>query len=435
MAATKNLIVVYEHDKLLECNETCNNCASGYIDNSCCVNYCKPAHFNELKDYCSSLYKDCGFEYIYKDDYIKFDKYTGVIQLKDGTYLEILPKIDKSVNPDDSRKIFENLVFASHYLTKEYKHNKISDSDTRKDNHIIEIFITVFCKDILELLQKGIKKSYIRRCENLNNYKGKLNFSEHIKRNITYKNKFFVDYSEFSLDIAENRILKSACLYLIKHTKTEENKKALKRLLIELDDVSLCTNLDKDLKEKQINRLHKYYSRPLEYAQFFLRHENFIPRRGRNALPALLFPLNEMFEDYIENILKESNIDYRAQYSKYNLVFTGEKELFNTQMDFIITSKDKSQKLILDVKWKELDINDEKLGIDQADLYQLHNYASIIRSKETENVSIALLYPRTSKFNQVKEWTYFDGTKIYIIPVNVLNTGDNAQLLDIVQNF
>ena len=104
-------------------------------------------------------------------------------------------------------------------------------------------------------------------------------------------------------------------------------------------------------------------------------------------------------------------------------------------MDFIITSKDKSRKLILDAKWKELDINDEKLGVSQTDLYQLHNYASIIREKESENVSIALLYPQTSKFNEVKEWTYFDGTKIYIIPVNVLKTEDNAQLLNIAQNF
>ena len=105
------------------------------------------------------------------------------------------------------------------------------------------------------------KKSYIRKSENLNNYKGKLNFSEHIKRNITSKNKFFVEYSEFSLDIPENRILKSACLYLIKQTEIEENKKALRRLLIELDDVSPCTNLDKDLQEKQINRLNQRVTR------------------------------------------------------------------------------------------------------------------------------------------------------------------------------
>lgn len=78
--------------------------------------------------------------------------------------------------------------------------------------------------------------------------------------------------------------MKSACLYLIKQTEIEENKKALRRLLIELDDVSPCTNLDKDLQEKQINRLHEYYSRLLQYAEFFLRHDNFMPRRGRTAL-------------------------------------------------------------------------------------------------------------------------------------------------------
>ena len=436
MTIKNNVIVAYEHNKLYKCNGKCENCTSCDDDYSCCINFCNTAHFDELRNYCSFLNKDCGFDYIYKEECIKFDKYTGIIQLQDGTYLEILPKIDKNTNQDDSRKIFENLVLASHNLTKEYKHNQTTNSDTKKDNHIIEFFISVFCKDILELLKKGFKKSYIRKSENLNNYKGKLKFSEHIKRNITFKNKFFVEYSELSLDIPENRILKSACLYLIKRTKNDENKKVLKKLLIELDDVSLCINLDKDLQEKQINRLHKYYTRPLQYAEFFLRHDNFMPHRGRTALPALLFPLNKMFEDYIENLFKQSNVDYCVQYSPYNLIYTGVKELFNTQMDFIITSKDKSQKLILDAKWKELDINDEKLGVDQADLYQLHNYASIIRSKESENVSIALLYPRTSKFNRVKEeWTYFDGTKIYIIPVNVLNTGDNAQLLDIVQNF
>lgn len=435
MATTKNLIVAYEHDRLLKCDEACNNCVSEYIDSSCCINYCKPTHFKELYDYCVNKNIDCGFDYISKEKCIKFDKYTGIIQLKDGTYLEILPKIDKNTKLEDSRKVFENLIFASHNLTNEYKHNKISDSDTRKDNHIIEIFISVFCKDILELLKRGIKKSYIRKSENLNNYKGKLNFSEHIKHNITSKNKFFVEYSEFSLDIPENRILKSACLYLIKQTEIEENKKVLRRLLIELDDVSPCTNLDKDLQEKQINRLHEYYSRPLQYAEFFLRHDNFIPRRGRTALPALLFPLNKMFEDYIENLFKQSNVDYRVQYSRYNLIFTGEKELFNTQMDYVITSKDKSRKLILDAKWKELDINDEKLGVSQTDLYQLHNYASIIRDKEVGNVSIMLLYPQTLKFNQVKEWTYFDGIPIYIIPVNVLDKEKNDKLFDIIQNI
>jgi len=436
MAATKDLIVAYEHNKLYKCNEACDTCAPDFIDRSCCVNYCKPTHFKELKDYCFVKGSDCGFDYIHQEECIKFDKYTGIIQLKDGTYLEILPKVDKNTNLDDSRKIFENLIFASHNLTKEYKYNENANVKTKKHNHIIEIFISVFCKDILELLKRGIKKAYIRKSENLNNYKGKLKFSEHIKHNITSKNKFFVEYSVFSLDIPENKILKSACLYLIKQTGLEENKKALRRLLIEFDDVSPCINLDKDLQDKQINRLHEYYLRPLQYSEFFLRHDNFMPHRGKTSLPALLFPLNKMFEDYIENLFKQNNVDYRVQYSPYNLIKKKEKELFNVQMDFIITSKDKSRKLILDAKWKELDMNDEKLGVNQTDLYQLYNYASIIRSKESKNVSIALLYPQTSKFDKViKEWTYFDGIQIYIIPVNILDTNENQQLLKIVNSF
>ena len=127
-----------------------------------------------------------------------------------------------------------------------------------------------------------------------------------------------------------------------------------------------------------------------------------MPRRGRTALPALLLPLNKMFEDYIENLFKDNKItNYRVQYSSHNLIKTKEKVLFNTQMDFIIYNNENA--LILDAKWKELEINDEKLGVSQTDLYQLYNYASIIRSKESKKVSIALLYPQTSKFNQIKE--------------------------------
>ncbi len=429
----ENLIAAYEHDRLYECNESCNcNECKKYIDGSCRISCCRPAYFKELKDYCTDKNPDCGFDYIQKEKCIKFDKYTGIIQLQDGTYLEILPKADKNTNLDDSRKIFENLISASHNLTKEYKYNKNTNIGTRKDNRIIEIFISVFCKDILELLKKGIKKSYARKTENTGNYKGKLKFSEHIKRNITSKNRFFAEYSEFCPDIPENRILKSACLYLIKQTNIEENKTALRRLLIELKDVYPCISLDKDTQEKEISRLHEYYKRPLQYAEFFLRHDNFMPEHGRTCLPALLFPLNEMFEDYIENLIKD-RAEYKMQYSRYNLIY-GKKELFNTKMDFVISKGNK--RLILDAKWKELNADDDKLNINQTDLYQLYNYSAIIRKNEAKDVSIALLYPKTSKFNKViKEWTYFDGTQIYIIPVNVLNTEDNSELFKIIENF
>ena len=291
-------IIVYENKNIYSCKEECNSCNYQDGDNFCCVNYCKPDYFKELKQYCLIENQDCGLEYSAKANCISINKYTGIIQLKDGTYLEILPKLSgKTI--DESRRIFENLVLASKNLTREYKHNKDVISQTKKNKHIIEILISVFCDDLYEILKKGIKKSYIRKSENLNKYKGKLNFAEHIKHNITNQSRFLVNYSELSLDIAENKILKTACLYLVKQTKNDNNKKILRRFLVELDDVSVSTNLEKDLQEVNINRLNSYYERPLLYAEFFLRKQVFFPKKGRSKLPALLFPLEKRFEDYI----------------------------------------------------------------------------------------------------------------------------------------
>ena len=167
-------IIVYENKNIYSCKGECNSCNHQDGDNLCCVNYCKPDYFKELKQYCLIENQDCGLEYSAKANCISINKYTGIIQLKDGTYLEILPKLSgKTI--DESRKIFENLVLASKNLTREYKHNKDVISQTKKNKHIIEILISVFCDDLCEILKKGIKKSYIRKSENLNKYKGKLN--------------------------------------------------------------------------------------------------------------------------------------------------------------------------------------------------------------------------------------------------------------------
>lgn len=429
---TKNkLIVTFEQSSLKCCKEMCEECFCNF-ENSYCNSKCSPEYFKELKKYCIDENLNAGFEYSAKNRVININKYTGIIELNDGTYLEILPKINQNI--DESRQIFKNLLRASLNLTKEYKESKETGNKPQKYNHILEIIISLFCEHLKIILNKGIKKTYIKQQENLHKYKGKIIFNKHINKNCANNSRFYVEFSELNIDIAENRLLKTACLFLINKTTSENNKKILAKFLVEMDNVSRCYNLEKDLSEVNINRLNVYYEKPIQYAAFFLRQQMFYPRKGKSKLPSLLFPLNEMFEDYIKNLFKDNKItNFQAQYRPHYLIRTEEKELFNTQMDFIIYSNDNA--LILDAKWKELDINDEKLGVSQTDLYQLYNYASIIRSKESKKVSIALLYPQTSKFNEVKEWTYFDGTKIYIIPVNVLKTEDNAQLLNIAQNF
>lgn len=222
--------------------------------------------------------------------------------------------------------------------------------------------------------------------------------------------------------------MKTACLYLVKQTQNDNNKKILRRFLVELDDVSISTNLEKDLQEVNINRLNSYYERPLLYAEFFLRKQVFFPKKGRSKLPALLFPLEKMFEDYIESILKSANISYNSQYSRHYLL---KNNLFKTKMDFVIFKKDKKA-IILDAKWKELDSTSAKFDVAQADLYQLFAYSELIKNNkaEVEEVEIMLLYPESNNFKEVTKWEYFNNTPVSIVPINVVEKENNQLFLD-----
>lgn len=422
--------IAYEHDKLKKCNNDCYSCESsefGFCESKCC-----PKYFEELKTYCTRENIDCGFVYEYKEQIIKFDKYTGILQLSDASYLEILPKICKTCSIDESRRILENLILASHNLTKEYKDSKLTSVETIKENQVLEIFISDFCLGLNTILKRGLKKSYVRKCENLKVYKGKLKFSKHVIQNISTKNKFLVEYSEFSFDIPENRILKSACSYIVQHSQSDFNKNILRKFLLELSDVSLCENLEKDLQNVQLNRLHSYYQRPLQYAEFFLRKEIFYPKIGRHALPALLFPLNEMFEDYIENILKTNSISVHSQYRPHYLIFSENTNLFNTKMDFVIKSENTA--ILMDAKWKQVDISVSNLNVSQVDLYQLFTYSEILKTEEKINkVIILLLYPKTDRFNRIiSSWKYFNGTEIMAVPIDILDRDNNIDFINLI---
>lgn len=208
----------------------------------------------------------------------------------------------------------------------------------------------------------------------------------------------------------------------MKQTQSENNKKILRRFLVELDDVSVSPNLEKDLQEVNINRLNSYYERPLLYAEFFLRRQVFFPKKGRSKLPALLFPLEKMFEDYIESILKSANISYKTQYNRHYLL---KNNLFQTKMDFVIFKDNKA--IILDAKWKELNSTSAKFDVAQADLYQLFAYSELIKNNkaEVEEVEIMLLYPESNNFKEVTKWEYFNNTPVSIVPINVIEKENN----------
>lgn len=458
-------IYAYENGKISCCqNNNCEEC------NGCHKN-CGKEHFHELLELCDNENFDCLKK---EKDHIKCLGYTGYFQLSDGTEVYILPKIDKD-DPQNGLEIFQNLVYNA-YRINNVKTGNTSSTDLNKNDLFAEVLINIFCRLMDNLFKKGLKKFYSPEEDNLPYLKGKLKFSEHIKRNITSKEKFYCEYDEFTDNIPENRILKTACSHLIKKINSfdktntgkqeirENNKKRLRRYIQEFGDIDDSRNLLKDFAKLQKNRLYSHYDEPLLYAEVFLSDKNYWINKGRKKFPAIMFSLHELFEQYIETMLDNIDSDlfeFKKQYSPHYLLKKDEEEdanLFRTKMDFVLWNTDKTKWLVLDAKYKIINLSNDikeaennkdeekdedkkyqnnKTHISQSDLYQVFTYAQLIKTqnRKVQEVEVALLYPQNSKFNELKSFYYFNGLKITFIPVDLTKKYDEPDANEILTGF
>src|SRR5690606_31524026 len=94
-----------------------------------------------------------------------------------------------------------------------------------------------------------IKHDYILHEENISFLKGKLKITENIKRNHSDKVHFYCEFTEYSPNIALNRIIKSTLLKLLKLSNNYRNVYSLNKLLSHLEEVKESTDFQGDFSK------------------------------------------------------------------------------------------------------------------------------------------------------------------------------------------
>ena len=311
---------------------------------------------------------------------LQTQNYVGVIQTQDGTTIEILPKIE-SVTTQDSKaillKMLKNLKKSpfKHFNTANLKATKLP---------LLEIFISMFLEELALLVRKGIRSGYIQKEENLHFLKGKLKLSEQLKRNTVHKERFYVEYEEFSNNRVENQLIKTTLEYLYKKSHSSKNQQKIREYLFVFDEVSSTHTPKEDFKKIQTSRETKAYESVLLYAKTFLLENSFSPYKGSDVAFALLFDMNILFESYVGAYLKKKCKDVRLQDKGKHLIDSHKK--FALRPD-IVLYKDTEKEIIADTKYKN--ITSQK-DISQADMYQLYAYGT----KYQNTSQLYLIYPK-----------------------------------------
>ncbi len=399
---------------------TSNKLAKGY-------NYIDEKTFDMLENFILSNKNDEVFDIMtisYKKNcgkLITAKNYVGIISMKDGTSIEILPKI---YSGEDNEKSLKNLLIdmVRVYVDAPYKLIQKANLDSKKMN-IAELFISMFIEELYFVVKCGIKSSYKLVRKNEIRFKGKMIFSENIKRNLIHKERSFNEYYEFNEDRVENRILKTCLLYLYKISMSSKNKRDIRKLLFYFEDVSVSKDYNQDYSKCVIDRNTSHYKMALNLSKVFLSSKSFTSFSGSNVAFCLLFPMESLFEAYVYHLMKKELKRCRVKFQdRSHYLFQKPSRNFAIRPDIVVVDKENEKLVVCDTKWKKLDIKKKNYGISILDMYQLYAY-----QKKYEADYVMLIYPKV--FDCEIENFYSEDSLIKIRMIDMFSPYESIKIL------
>ncbi|MFC2080872.1 McrC family protein [Bacteroidota bacterium] len=362
-------------------------------------------------------------------DYILVKNYVGVVETRNGTLIEILPKIFLKESQEDIievRRIFLRMLRClrnSPFKSIDEAHLKTTKFP------LLEIFIKTYLDELELLVKRGISQFYVTRNENQNYLRGHLDLPKHLSNNIIHKQNFFVEYDEFNCNIPQNKIIKSTLDYLSLHSHSPKNLKNIYDFIDIFYEVERSQNLTLDFQKVFTqSRLYNHYQKVLGWSRIFLLGESFTNFKGNSLNKAILFPMESIFEDYVstgfKRLLKKHEV-----FTQHKQHFLIEDHIGSKKFRLIpdIVSIDDDSIYVMDTKWKIIDQSgsSKNYGISQGDLYQLFAYGQKYMT-DGRDTNLVLIYPKQEKFaSTLPTFSYNIQLPLRVIPFDLnLNLED-----------
>lgn len=336
-------------------------------------------------------------------DGIKFNQHVGVISVGNLT-IEILPKTDQS----SDKNVWRDVLIKMLKETGEINVNTISNAKLKiQPNHILELYIDLFITEVEGLCRKGLIRKYRRKEENNNVLRGKLLFTQQIKKNLFHKERFYVSRHVYDTNEKLNCILRKAILLLSSLSLPTESRSRINKLKFDFPDLPEIFVTDDTLKKINWERKNSHYRASIDIAKLLLLNYHPDISVGQENVVAILFDMNQLWEKFIlKRLKKEESENFKVQ-SQRNKLFWQTRKI---RPDLIFENN--GVKTILDTKWKL--IRDSRPS--EEDLRQIFTYNLYFDCKKG-----IMLYPGVGQKSH--EGVFHHGNSVCIV-----------QFVDILEN-
>lgn len=355
-------------------------------------------HFNALEKY---GYKTKEKYYSVGNNRIKFNNYVGVIQV-DNITIEVLPKADNLVSNQLSKDKWHNALIHILHECRLIKLNTINNANLKiKSASILDLFFDLFLTETELIYKQGLRKQYRKIEENIHSFKGKLLFTNHIKKNAFHKERFYVSHELFDPNNKLNQILYKAIVILRDISNNPNFTTRINHLLLNFENIEEKNISASWFVNIRFDRNTERYRQAITLAELIILRYAPDLKGGKENILAIMFDMNLLYENYIYRKLQKFKNKTQTPITRIkeqnNLPFWESNQV---KADIVIEAGNKS--IVIDTKWKIMnDTSPSSVDLKQMFVYNLHYEA---------HLSI-LLYPKTIHSTQEKKAFRHDNFK------------------------
>jgi 5-methylcytosine-specific restriction enzyme subunit McrC len=359
---------------------------------------------------------------------LKAGQHVGVLRFGNRT-VQVLPKIYSSSAENSEKRIQEathNLLHMFAYAGQLPVREHSLAPLLRKGNDWFEILTRLFASHLLEEWQRGAFRTYQTVEDELPVLKGKWRISDQMRQPLSH-HIFSVAYDEFTADNRLNRIFRFVVERLWRLSRNSQNRQMLGELRQWMEEVKLPSHVTADEADAtQLTRINQRFGPLLNLARLFLEGGSLQLTAHDFTSFAFVFDMNQLFEAFIANFLRKhrdeilppelADCEVLVQTRGANrcLAQWESRPVFQLKPDIAFRMSNQFP-VLLDTKYKRLDRTNGKLGIAEADFYQMHAYAHRYKSGR-----VFLVYPEMAEMGgPMRREFRIEDTEIRVIAATV----------------
>lgn len=237
---------------------------------------------------------------------------------------------------------------------------------------LAEALADSFVRRARRALEQGLLHGYVGVSEALPLVRGRIRVGDQLARRPGIRLPLEVSYDEFSVDIAENRLLLAATLRLLRMPSLSRDiRRGLQRLRLQLADVTPLVR-GQLMPVWHASRLNLRYQPALVLAELVLGGDSFEQRFGDLHISGFVFDMWKIYEDFVCVALREALRPYGGRSSLQRRLHLDEASLVEMKPDFYWAGGDGRQ--VVDAKYKA----EQPSGFPNADLYQVLAYCTVL---------------------------------------------------------